>query len=322
MSTGAGRRPSQPQVPEWVRRWPGVCMGVGALAVSASAVLLHLAHVSPGTASFYRCVLALPLLVPLALAERRHGRPGRRTVALAWAAGVLLAGDMLLWTQAIPEAGAGISTVVVNMQVLLVPLLALVVDRESPGRRFALALPLLLAGLVLTAGLVGGAMGDDPLAGALHAVLAAVCYSGFLFLLRRTGEGGLTRQTYLHVIVAAAVASLTIGAVWHGVDLAPGWSPIGWLLAVAVLGQVLGWLLVALATPSLPAHVGATLLLLTPVGAVGLGAVVLAERPTLVQLAGCALILASGYLAATRPSGDRRVPDRLSPDDRSRANSL
>jgi drug/metabolite transporter (DMT)-like permease len=291
----------------WPARYPARALGVGALCVSASAVLIDLSHTSPGTASFHRCLLALPLLVPLAAAERRHDdRPPPRRHLQTAAAGALFAGDMLLWTRAIAEVGAGLSTVLVNVQVVIVPLLALLVDREPLTRRFLVCLPFLLLGVVLTAGLVeGGAAGSNPALGAVHAVLAALCYSGFLFLLRRGGRGGHVIESYLAVIVAAAVVSLAGGWLWHGVDLAPGWSSLGWLATASVSSQVIGWLLVALSSPRLPSHVGAILLLLTPVGAVLLGAAVLGERPTPLQLSGCVLILASGYVATLRPERAR-----------------
>lgn len=277
-------------------------MAVGALCVSASAVLIDLSHTSPGTASFWRCLFALPLLYPFVRAERgTDGRLPRRQHAVALVAGALFAGDMLLWTQAIAEVGAGLSTVLVNVQVILVPLLAFALDREPLARRFLVALPLLLVGVVFTAGLVeGGASGSDPVAGTIHAVLAAVCYSLFLYLLRRGGHHGHIVQSYTEVILAAAVVSLVAGALWHGVTLAPGWAALGWLFAVSVFGQVLGWLLVALASPRLASDIGAILLLLTPVGAVALGAAVLGERPSPWQLAGCVLILGAGWWATAR----------------------
>ncbi|WP_329136598.1 DMT family transporter [Streptomyces sp. NBC_01476] len=61
-------------------------------------------------------------------------------------------------------------------------------------------------------------------------------------------------------------------------------------------------------SPRLPSHTGAILLLLTPVGALALGAAVLGERPTPTQWAGCVLILVTAYattLSRTRDPGSR-----------------
>jgi drug/metabolite transporter (DMT)-like permease len=86
---------------------PAWAMALGALGVSASASCIDLAGTTPGTASFCRCVLALPLLWVLVRSERgREGSLSRRRVAVAVAAGALFAGDALLWTQAIFEVGA------------------------------------------------------------------------------------------------------------------------------------------------------------------------------------------------------------------------
>jgi len=63
---------------------------------------------------------------------------------------------------------------------------------------------------------------------------------------------------------------------------------------------LLGWLLVAFCGPRLPSDVGSALLLLTPIGAVALGAVVLAERPSPWQLAGCAVVLVASYVGSAR----------------------
>ena len=72
------------------------------------------------------------------------------------AAGVLFAGDMLLWTMAIAEIGAGLSTVLVNTQVVLVPLLAWLVDRELVTHRYLVALPVVIVYFVLQRWFVSG----------------------------------------------------------------------------------------------------------------------------------------------------------------------
>src|SRR4051794_33061377 len=103
-------------------------MAAGALAVSTSAIFLDLSGSTPGTATFYRCLLAVPFLLPLVVRERRReGFTTRRQFLYAVVAGGFFAADALWWTQAIDEVGAGLSTVLVNAQVVLVPLLALAI---------------------------------------------------------------------------------------------------------------------------------------------------------------------------------------------------
>jgi drug/metabolite transporter (DMT)-like permease len=274
-------------------------MAVGALGVATSSIFISLSGASPGTATFFRCVLAVPLLWPLARHERRHeGGLSWRGAVTAAAAGMFFAGDALFWTQAIYEVGAGLTTVLVNAQVVIVPLLALLVDREPVRGVFLAVVPVMVAGILLTGGIVeAGASGSAPVRGTVHAILAAVCYSGFLFLLRRGGRTGRAIQSYRVVLVAAALVALIAGTLWHGVTVTPGWAALGWLALTAVGSQVCGWLLVALSTSHVPSAVSSAILMLTPVGALVLSTLVLGEQATILQLIGCALMLASAYAA-------------------------
>jgi drug/metabolite transporter (DMT)-like permease len=91
-----------------------------------------------------------------------------------------------------------------------------------------------------------------------------------------------------------------VGFISQSLDVSPGWQTAGWLILVTITGQLLGWMLVAFCTPRLPSDVSSALLLLTPVGAVVLGAVVLAERPSMLQLVGCAVVLVASYVGTAR----------------------
>lgn len=310
MTNAAEDRRSLGRVAHTVSGWPRLGMALGALGVSGSGIFIDLSGTSPGTATFFRCLLALPLLWPLAIRERRReGGPSRRQGLVAVAAGLLFAGDALLWTEAIYEIGAGLTAVLVNAQVIIVPLLALLIDREPVGRAFVVIVPFMAAGILLTGDVFEtGAAGGDPLWGTIHAMLAAVCYSGFLFLLRRGGHTGQVIQSYVVVVASAAVVAVIVGALWQGVALAPGWAALGWLAATAFCGQVCGWLLVALATAQLRSTVGAALLMLTPVGSLVLSALALGEQPTALQLLGCVVVLLSAYAASASSSLWRGLP--------------
>lgn len=277
---------------------PALITGVGAVAVSTSGLFVALSGTSAGTATFFRCVLSLPLLAPLAVVEwQRRGAATGQQHRWAAAAGVLFAADALLWTQAIYEVGVGISAVLVNTQVVMVPLLARIIDGEPLSGRFLVLLPVVVAAAVLTGGVFEtGVTGEAPVAGTVHSALAALCYSVFLFLLRRGGRERPPIQSYVTVMVSAAAAALVGGALWGGVSLTPGWAATGWLALTAITGQVLGWMLVAIGGPALRVEVGSALLLLTPVGALALGAAVLAQVPSVVQIAGCVALLACAYV--------------------------
>jgi len=286
--------------------------GLGAACISASAILIKLAGTGPATAAFYRCFLALPILFALAVVERRRRGPRRLAAHLgAIAAGAFLAIDLVLWNHTIADVGAGIATLLGNLQVLFVALAAWVLLRERPGRRFLVALPVVMAGVALVSGLAGAGAGDShPLAGIVFGIGTSLSYAAFLLILRQTSAG--TRHIagpLAEVTTTAALGSLLLGLAFGGLQLGVPWASLRWLLLVAITSQTVGWLLITSSLPKLPAAVSSLLLLLQPVAAMGLAAAVLAERPSLAQLAG-AVLVCGGVLAASRASPPPRERDR------------
>ena len=98
---------------------------------------------------------------------------------LALLAGLFFAADLIFWHQAIADVGAGLATVLGNLQVVIVPFVAWAVLSEAPGRRILAALPLTLIGVVLISGaLEDGAYGAHPARGVLFGALTGVAYGG------------------------------------------------------------------------------------------------------------------------------------------------
>jgi drug/metabolite transporter (DMT)-like permease len=289
---------------------PGLVAVGGAFAIAFSGILVRLADVEPSTAAFYRCLYALPFLLPLALRERRlYGdrAPGQRR--LAWLAGLFFAADLVFWHHAIAAVGAGLATVLANTQVVLVGLAAWLVLGERPGARLAASVPVVLVGIVLISGVVGAdAYGEDPALGVVLGLLTALSYSGFLLVLR-AGNRDIRRPAgpLLDATAASAVGCAIAGLALGELELAPSWPEHGWLVLLAVSAQVVGWLAISVSLPRLDAAVTSVLLTLQPVGTVLLAMVLLSERPSLVQLAGIGVLLAGVTLAAgrrTRPASN------------------
>ena len=216
-------------------------------------------------------------------------------------AGAFFAADLVLWHHSIEAVGAGLATVLANTQVLMVGLLAWAILAERPSNRALISIPITFGGIVLIAGVLEeGAYGDDPALGVIYGVLTGAAYSGFLLTLRHGSAAGHAAGPLFDATVAAAVGCLVIGAAVGDLDLVPGAEAQFWLVVSALSAQVLGWLLIAVSLPRLPAVVSSLLLMLQPLLAVLLAAWLVDESPSLLQLVGAAAILAAVVLASAR----------------------
>ncbi len=302
-----------------------VCALLGAIAIAFSSILVRLSHASPSTAAIFRCAYALPLLGLFAWVEdRRYGRRAWASRRVAIASGLFFAVDLILWHHSIRDVGAGLATVLANVQVVLVPLVAWFVLAERPGRRVLAALPLALLGVVLISGaLEHGAYGHNPTRGAIYGLGAGVAYVGFLLLLRHGGadlrpravprardRASLQPRRPRHPVAGplfdatatAAVVCVVAGLLIGDADLAPDWPGAGWLVTLALTSQVLGWLLITISLPRLPAAHTSLMLTVQPIGSVALAALIFSESPDGWQLFGVALVLLA-LIIATRPQG-------------------
>jgi drug/metabolite transporter (DMT)-like permease len=277
---------------------------LGALVIAFSAILVRLAEVSPSTAAFFRCAYALPLLALLAwLEDRRYGRRSLSERVPLWVAGVMFAADLTFWHHSIEAVGAGLATVLGNVQVVLVGVLAWAALGERPENRSLAAIPVVFGGVILISGVVGsGAYGDDPLLGVVFGVLTAITYALFILILRqgntddRRPAGPLFDAT-LSGAVFSALGGIAVG----DIDWVPGLESQAWLVLLALSSQVLGWLLISVSLPRLPALLTSIVLMLQPVSTVLLGAVILSEAPSAIQLLGVAIVIAGVAAATLRP---------------------
>jgi drug/metabolite transporter (DMT)-like permease len=289
-----------------------VCAVLGAITIAFSSILVRLSHVSPSTAAIFRCVYAVPILGLLAWREdRRLGARSWHDRKFAIGSGVFFTIDLILWHRSIGDVGAGLATVLANIQVVLVPLVAWAVLAEKPGRQLLAALPLALTGVLLISGVLEhGAYGRDPARGAAYGLGAGTAYVGFLLLLRRGGTD-LRRPAgpLFDATVTAAVLCVIAGVAIGDARLFPAWPGAGWLITLALTSQVVGWLLITTSLPRLPAALTSLLLTIQPVGSVALAALIFGEDPSALQLVGVAMVVGA-LVWATRPRRTRSAAVR------------
>jgi drug/metabolite transporter (DMT)-like permease len=282
---------------------PGAVAVAGALTIAFSAILVKLADVEPATAAIFRCFYALPALWLLAwMEDRRHGPRPLRERRLAIPAGIFFAADLIFWHHSIADVGAGLATVLGNTQVVVVPFVAWILLGERVGARILAALPLVCIGIVLISGVLeSGAYGEHPIRGVAYGALTGLSYAGFILVLRRSGAD-LRRPagTLFDATAVGTIAALIAGIAAGEADLVPSWPAHGWLVLLALSSQVLGWMLITVSLPRLPAALTSVTLTIQPVGSVFLGVVLLGEHPTALQLVGVGCILGGLITIALR----------------------
>lgn len=255
-------------------------------------------------------MFGLPLLVLVALGERRrHGPLPREAVRLAVIAGVFFTGDLMFWHHAIGAVGAGLATVLGNLQVIIVGFFAWLLLGERPPRATLLALPVVLAGVILISGVVGAdAYGAAPQLGVVLGIATAICYSAYLLIIRHGGRDPRRPAGPVAIAtVAVVVCAFVVGEGVGDLDLTPPLQSLFWLALLGITAQSAGYLLISISLPRLPAIITSVILLTQPVISMGLAIVLLREAPSATQLVGVALVI-GGIAAATVPVA--RLRDR------------
>ncbi|GAA2205634.1 DMT family transporter [Nonomuraea monospora] len=240
------------------------------------------------------------------LERRRLGPLPRRAVLMSWAAGVVFSLDLLFWHHAIDYVGAGLATVLGNLQVFIVAFAAWALFGERPSTPLMVGTPVVFAGVVLISGVFdSAAYGSDPLLGVAAGVATSLSYAAYLLLLKGGSDRAAGPLAHATVVATAGIALLSP---WFGgAEFVPSWPAHGWLLVLALGPQVLGWTLITYTLPRQPAALTSLLLLVQPMSTVAISTVVLGERPSVLQLAGCVVVVL-GVLYGSRRSAAAKVP--------------
>jgi drug/metabolite transporter (DMT)-like permease len=284
----------------------------GVVGISFSAIFVRLSEASPSTAAFFRAAYALPLLALLWLPVRHRDRRSPRVRLTAVLAGAILGADLAAWHRSIESIGAGLATVLGNTQVVFVAFAAWWLYGERPRRAAWLALPVMLVGVVLTSGLgATGAYGDDPLRGVAFGMLTAVLYTLFLLVIRSASSGDApVVGPWLDATAGTLLGVWLLGLIDGGLDYAFIWPAHGWLIALAMVSQVFGWLLITRAMSHMPAVETSILLLAQPMLTVLWGSILLDERLSVLQGAGVALVVSGiGYLSISTAGAPSAGPE-------------
>ena len=302
--TRAGRPPPAPKA------LPVLGIIMAAVLLGSAGLFVILAEATAPTAAFLRCWIAVVVLAPLAVLElRRHGRFPPKAIIIAAVSGAALGIDYVLWAQSVLDAGLGVSTVLISVQVIVFPALVWIFGGNRPGWLFIGCVPIMIIGMLLTGGVFGAdETAANPTRGAIFGVLSGVLYGVYIFGIhhsRKVAGDFVVAPVQVGTIAAGvmtAVAGLTLG----GLDFDLGWAGWGWMIALAVCGQALSWVLLSISSPLVPVPTTAALMLLQPLSAVVLGSLIAGERLQAGQWVGAVLVALIVWVVGGGPEALKR----------------
>ncbi|EGV42522.2 DMT family transporter [Bizionia argentinensis JUB59] len=298
---------------------------IGILALAFSAIMVKEANFEPFTNAFLWCLIAFITLVPFAFWEiKRKGKLNKNGVLLAILAGVFLGIDMTAWNYAIFFVGTGISSVLLNLQIIVMPLLAMSFDKFKPKKSFWVLVPIMIFGVILTGGIFDGDPAEGPtmiwgqpiaLVGTLLGVLSGICYGVYLYTSRKSGtlNPGVYIQPLMWVFLAQLIPqaftmifispdgwNVTQGILVNGklpmnpevlsgdmITIANWW----WMIALAIIGHSLAWVFVQIGSVNLDPTIVAGLLLLSPIITVLVAPFTSGEKISILQATGIVIVL-------------------------------
>ncbi len=280
-------------------RWQAYAiLGVGVAAVSWSAILVRGADAPALVIASYRLIIAAVPMGALALwQQRRHPEP--ITAKSIWPlvlSAAFLAAHFAFWIASLQHTSVVTAVVLMAMQPLIVGIASPLLLRESIQRQVWFALAVALAG-VATMGIAHAGEGVGELQGDVYAILGgffAACY----LLVGRSVRVETSWLRYVGVVYPITALFLFAVTLIAREPLTGYTAKTMLMIALMALGpQLIGHSAINWSLGYLPVMLVAMAILVEPIGATLLAALILHEYPSGPEMAGAALVLVSVYLA-------------------------
>lgn len=239
----------------------------GAFMISFSGVWVKVSHVTPSASAFYRVFLGGIFLLLAAGLNGELQRLSWRHLMLGLLCGFLFAVDLIFYHFSVHYIGPGLGTILPNFQVFIIAVIGAVFLNERVGATAVVSMPIAFGGLFLVVGIGWSQLAQIYKIGVYLGLSAALFYALFLLSLRKLQAAQQGRSIFYVLMVVSMTTAVMIALelLWTGDTFRiPDWQSCWALLALGLLSQALGWILIANALPHIRASLSGLILLLQP----------------------------------------------------------
>jgi len=242
---------------------------IGAFLISFSPIFVSLSDLQPTVSAFYRVFIGsifLGLMVALNYQRYADKFLINRYLILAC---FFFALDLWFWHRSILYIGPGMSTLIVNFQIFIIPLLSYFIFNLVPNRYQILAIFLAAFGLYLTLGYGGSFSSENIRLGLIFGFLTAFAYSAYIISLKKNDlEDSARISPIISLLCISTISALIlfVAIKFEGASLAINSAQnLFSMLAYGIMSHVFGWYMIILGLKTITATTAGIILISQPI---------------------------------------------------------
>ncbi len=238
----------------------------GAFLISFSPVFVNLVTLEPTVSGFYRMAIgSIALLIAFILKTRES--PFKKSISIYIILGaVFFSLDLWFWHRSITYIGPGLSTLLANFQILILPFLAFIFFNQQTNKIQIFSIFLGLLGLFMITQRNWGMSGYDYKMGILFGLLTAVSYAGYIISMKRIDYNAEVNSDPVFNLMFVSLISAGLLFLFSIIEQQPlvikSFSNLIWMICYGFFSHVLGWFFILNGLQKISA-VSASIILLT-----------------------------------------------------------
>lgn len=218
---------------------------LGAFLISFSPVFVNLVDIEPTVSGFYRMLFGSIALFIIYLIKNNEN-PLRKNISKFIVLGAIFFSlDLWFWHRSIIYVGPGLSTLLANFQILILPFLALIFFNQKTQRIQIFSIALGLLGLFLITGQSWDIAGNNYKLGILFGLLTAISYAGYIISMKRIDHNAAVNSDPIFNLLFVSLISAGLLFLFSIIEQVPleikSSSELIWMICYGLFSHVLGW---------------------------------------------------------------------------------
>ena len=241
----------------------------GAFLISFSPVFVNLVSLEPTVSGFYRMLFGSIALFIIYLIKNNEN-PLRKNISKFIVLGAIFFSlDLWFWHRSIIYVGPGLSTLLANFQILILPFLALIFFNQKTQRIQIFSIFLGLLGLFLITGQSWDIAGNNYKLGVLFGLLTAISYAGYIISMKRIDHDAAVNSDPIFNLLFISLISAGLLFLFSIIEQVPleikSSSELIWMICYGLFSHVLGWFFILNGLQKITAVSAGIILLTQPI---------------------------------------------------------